>query len=87
MPKKELNQMTIEELRKQAKTIKTISWFLLITLLVFFGLLIYQSFSESETQTAVVIPIALLPVVFILAGSYKKIKTEIGQRTKTEKPD
>ncbi len=84
MVKKELNQMTIEELRKQAKTIKTISWFLLITLLILFCLLLYQSFSESETQTAVVIPIALLPIVIILAGSYKKIKTEIERRTKTE---
>ena len=80
MAKKELNQMTLEELRKQGKTTKVITWFLVITLLLCFCISLVQSFNENEMQRGVVLSVALLPIVFILLGGYKKIKAEIKQR-------
>ena len=87
MAKKELNAMTIEELKQQAISLKTVSWFLGVVLVVFIGYLIYKWFRDSEMQLLIVLPIGLIPILIINITSYKKIKSEIENRTKGEQTE
>lgn len=80
MAKKELNEMTTAELKKQAQSIKVIGLFLLVMLLFILCFSIYLMINKDEIQTLIVIPIALLPVVIALAGNLKKINSEIESR-------
>jgi len=80
MKKKELSEMTIEELKQQATSIKVVGWFLLGALLILLCILIYMSIINSEIQTLFVIPIACFPIVLLLSNNLKKINTEIKNR-------
>jgi len=82
MAKKELNEMTTTELKKQAQSIKIIGLFLLVMLLFLLCFSIYLLLKDSEIQSLIVIPIALLPIVIALASNLKKINSEIESRNK-----
>jgi uncharacterized protein YqhQ len=82
MAKKALNEMTTTELKNQAKTIKTIAWFLFVMLLILICFIIYLSIKDSEIQMLIVVPIALFPIIIALASNLKRINTEIESRTK-----
>ncbi len=82
MAKKELNELTIEELKQRAKSIKIVTWFLVVMLLVLFCMTLYQSVRDGEMQILLVVPIALLPIVLFNFGNIKKINSEVKSRSK-----
>ena len=82
MAKKALSEMTTTELKNQAKSIKTIAWFLFVALLISICIIVYLSIKVSEIRMFIVIPIASFPVIIILASNLKKINSEIESRTK-----
>ena len=48
--KKELNQMTIEELKQQTTSLKTVTWFLAVTLLTLLSFTLYHSVRRWNTN-------------------------------------
>ncbi len=82
MAKKALNEMTTTELKNQAKSIKTIAWFLFVMLLILVCVIIYLAIKDSEIRMLIVVPIALFPIIIALAGNLKKINSEIESRNK-----
>jgi FtsH-binding integral membrane protein len=83
MEKKELKDLTLEELKQRSKTSKTIAWFLAGTLLVLLGVAIYYSARKGEIQIPpLVVVLAGLVFVFLSFGNIKKINSEIKSRKK-----
>jgi len=82
MVKKALTEMTTTELKNQVKSIKTIAWFFFVILLILVCVIIYLSIKDSEIQMAIVVPIALFPIIIALASNLKRINSEIKSRNK-----
>jgi hypothetical protein len=83
MEKKELKDLTLEELKQRLKTSKTIAWFLAGTFLVLLGAAIYYSARKGEIQIPpLVVVLAGLVFVFLSFGNIKKINSEIKSRSK-----
>lgn len=80
MAKKDLKELTITELEKQAKSLKIIALIFGILLVILTCISVFVSIRESEFQNVSVIPIVLFPILLILAGSIKKINSEINSR-------
>ncbi len=79
MPSKKPAQLTDEELIKQDKTLKAIVSLVFGAMGVLIAanliLLFRKGFSALQ-----VIPVALLPIVLLLAGSRKEVKNEMEKR-------
>ena len=80
MAKKDLKELTITELEKQVKSLKIIVLFLAIVLMILSCISVFVSIRDSEFQPVSIMPIALFPILLILAGSIKKINSEIRSR-------
>ena len=80
MAKKDLKELTITELEKQAKSLKTLSLIYAILLVILSCFSVFVSVRDSEFQTVSIMPIVLFPFLLILAGSIKKINSEIRSR-------
>ena len=79
MKTKKPNEMTNEELLKNEKTIKSVTYTLSGMLLVLFVLNIFLAFKKGFSALFVV-PLALLPIVIINLNTLKEIKKEQGIR-------
>ena len=77
---KDLKEMTIAELEKQAKSLKIIALIFAILLVMLSCISVFVSIKESEFQPVSIMPIVLFPFLLILAGSIKKINSEIRSR-------
>ena len=77
------NQKLIEtntvELKKSAKSIKTITGILLGMLIVLFLLSLYITFTKGFTPL-LIIPIGLLPIVIVNYNTINEIKKELKSR-------
>ncbi len=82
MAKKELNEMSTTELKKQAQSLKAVAWLLVVLLLIVFCYALYLTVRDREMQILIVIPVALFPIVLALAGNIKKTNAEIAGRDK-----
>jgi hypothetical protein len=80
MAKKDLKEMTIVELEKQAKSLKIIALIFAILLVALTCISVFISIKESDFQPVSIMPVVLFPFIFILAGSIKKINSEIRSR-------
>jgi uncharacterized membrane protein len=80
MAKKDLKELTITELEKQAKSLKTIALIFAILLVILSCFSVFVSLRNSEFQPVSIMPIVLFPFLLILAGSIKKINSEIRSR-------
>ena len=80
MSKKDLKEMTIAELEKQAKSLKIITLNFAILLVILSCISVFVSIKESEFQSVSIMPIVLFPFLLILAGSIKKVNAEIRNR-------
>ena len=80
MAKKDLKELTFTELEKQAKSLKTIALIYAILLMIITCFSVFVSVRDSEFQPMSIMPIVLFPFLIILAGSIKKINSEINSR-------
>jgi len=80
MAKKDLKELTFTELEKQAKSLKTIALIYAILLMIITCFSVFVSVRDSEFQPMSIMPIVLFPFLIILAGSIKKINSEIRSR-------
>jgi len=80
MAKKDLKELTINELEKQAKSLKTIALIFGILLVILSCFSVFVSLRDSEFQPVSIMPIVFFPFLLILAGSIKKINSEIRSR-------
>jgi uncharacterized membrane protein len=80
MAKKDLKELAITELEKQAKSLKTIALIFAILLVILTCFSVFVSLRNSEFQPVSIMPIVLFPFLLILAGSIKKINSEIRSR-------
>lgn len=80
MKKKELYEMTIEELKQKATSTKFVAWFLDSILLILLFYSVYLSIKNGEIQISFVIPFACIPIVLMLHNNLKKINSEIKNR-------
>lgn len=79
MAAKKLSEMSNEELLKEKKTIQTITYLLIgmILILIVLNTIVFLKKGFSAIH---VVPIALLPIVFINLGSLNKVKEELKSR-------
>jgi hypothetical protein len=82
MAQKQLKELTVDELKQRAKSIKIVTWFLVVMLLVLFCVTLYQSIRDGKIQTLLFVPIALFPIVLFNFVSIKKINSEVKSRSK-----
>ncbi|RZK57782.1 MAG: redox-active disulfide protein 2 [Pedobacter sp.] len=79
MSKKNLSELSDEELLKNAKTVKMITSMLAGAIFLLFIINIFLAFKKGFSSLSV-IPIALLPIVLININSLKEMKKEIKSR-------
>lgn len=80
MKNKNLNELSIEELLKQQKTTKLVTGVLIGMLSTLLILGIFLILQKTSFISFVVIPFALLPIVFLNFTTLKKIKEELNSR-------
>ncbi len=75
-----LNELSIEELLKQQKTIKFATGLVIggLTTLLIIG--ISLALQKTNFVSSIVIPFSLLPIVFLNLSTLKKIKKELNSR-------
>ncbi len=79
MKNKKLNELSNEELLKNEKSLKVVTYMLAGAILVLFAAGIFLTFRKGFSALSV-IPIALFPIVILNLNSLKEIKTEIKSR-------
>ena len=79
MSKKNLSELSDEELLKNAKTVKIITSMLAGAIVLLFIINIFLAFKKGFSAMSV-IPIAFLPIVLVNVNSLKEIKKEIKAR-------
>ncbi|TKC07948.1 redox-active disulfide protein 2 [Pedobacter polaris] len=79
MSKKNLSELSNEELLKSEKSLKTITAMLAGAILVLFIINVFLAFKKGFSAFSV-IPIALLPIVIVNLNSLKEMKEEIKSR-------
>ena len=80
MKSKNLTELSVEELLKQQKSIKVVTGMLAGMLILLLVIGIFLTFQKISFIAFVVIPIALLPIVFLNLATLKKIKQELNLR-------
>ncbi|MES2518727.1 MAG: redox-active disulfide protein 2 [Bacteroidota bacterium] len=80
MKSKNLKEWSVEELLKQQKTIKLVTGVLIGMLSTLLIIGISLTFQEKSFASFIVIPIALLPIVFLNLTTLKKVKEELNSR-------
>jgi len=80
MKSKNLTELSVEELLKQQKSIKVVTGMLAGMLISLLVIGIFLTFQKISFIAFVVIPIALLPIVFLNLATLKKIKQELNLR-------
>ncbi len=80
MKSKNLTELSAEELLKQQKSIKVVTGMLAGMLILLLVIGIFLTFQKISFIAFVVIPIALLPIVFLNLATLKKIKQELNLR-------
>lgn len=73
--------MTNEELRQKAKTLKVITGMLAGVLLILFVVAAYESYTEGAFSVVLITPIALSSIVLINYGKIKKMDAELKSRS------
>lgn len=79
MNSKKLNEMSNQELLKQQKLLRVITYMLAGMLLLLFALTTFLSLKKGFSALSVV-PIALMPIVILNLNSLKEIKKELKSR-------
>jgi hypothetical protein len=74
-----LSTLTVEELKKRAKTTKVASIMLAIIIALQFGIGVFLTISKGF-NVFTVIPLAFLPMLMVNFSNIKKIKEEIAKR-------
>jgi hypothetical protein len=80
MKSKNLSELSIEELIKQQKTIKTVTSVLAVMLFVLMLLGIWLAFQKPGFLVFIVIPFTLMPLLIFNITSLKKVNTELSSR-------
>lgn len=80
MAQKDLKDLTIQELEKRAKSLKTFAMVFLIVLMILTCVSVFLAIKDSESHALIIIPIALFPFLLIMAGAIRKINSEISSR-------
>jgi hypothetical protein len=75
----DITTLTIEELKKRAKTTQTVNGVLLGMLVIQFASGIYLTFKQGF-NVFIVLPIAFLPLVILNYTNLKKIREEIAKK-------
>ncbi len=75
-----LSGLSIEELNKRSKTLKTVTGALAGLLLVQFAVGIYLTIVKQGFNVFLVVPIAFLPILIINYNGIKKINEELAKR-------
>lgn len=83
MSTKRYAEMSNEELLKSQKSIKVVTGLLAGMLLFLFAINIFLAFKKGFSALNVV-PVALLPIVFINMNTLKEIKKELNSRNISE---
>ena len=84
MKSKNLKEWSVEELLKQQKTIKLVTGMLIGMLSALFILGVFLSLQKTSFVSFIVIPFALLPIVFLNLTTLKKVKEELYAREKLQ---
>lgn len=79
MKNKNLNEMSNEALLKQQKSMKFLTGVLIGVLLVSLVGGVVSAFKSGQ-YTSLIIPFALLPIVFLSFNTLKEIKKEVNSR-------
>jgi tellurite resistance protein TehA-like permease len=79
MNKTKLSEMSNEQLLKNEKNLKTITYMLATAVLILFITVIILAFKKGFSALNVV-PIALLPIVIVNLNTLKEMKNEIKSR-------
>ncbi len=80
MKSKNLKELSVEELLKQQKTIKLVTGVLIGMLSTLLITGISLALQKTSFISFVIIPFALLPIVFLNFTSLKKVKEELNSR-------
>ncbi len=79
MKNTKFSEMTTEELIKNQKTLKTVNSIFAVVLLMLFALNVYIVLRKGFSAMNVV-PVALLPILFLNINNLKEIKRELESR-------
>lgn len=79
MKNTKFSEMTTEELIKNQKTLKTVNSIFAVVLLMLFALNVYIVLRKGFSAMNVV-PVALLPILFLNLSNLKEIKKELDSR-------
>lgn len=79
MKNTKFSEMTTEELIKKQKTLKTVNSIFAVVLLMLFALNVYIVLRKGFSAMNVV-PVALLPILFLNINNLKEIKRELESR-------
>lgn len=79
MKQQKISNLNTEELLKLQKSIKVITYMLAATLVFLFSLTLYLTF-KNGFNALTIIPVALLPIVFLNLNNLKEIKKELKLR-------
>lgn len=79
MKNTKFSEMTTEELIKNQKTLKTVNTIFAVVLLMLFALNVYIVLRKGFSAMNVV-PVALLPILFLNLSNLKEIKKELDSR-------
>ena len=77
---KNISSLSLKELNKQKELINGVAVGLAIVLFLVFSFNIFLFISNGEMTPLFIVPIALLPILFISLNYVKKIKVEILKR-------
>ncbi|MGL3000072.1 hypothetical protein [Flavobacterium sp. RSSB_23] len=80
MKSKNLSELSVEELIKQQKTIKTVTSVLAGMLFVLLLLGIWLTFQKPSFLVFIVIPFTLMPLLIFNLTTLKKVKAELSLR-------
>ena len=83
MPKKKIEEYTLEELQKQGKTLQLLQFMLLGMMIVYGGVVIYfMAIGKGKIMMPfIAMPMALLAITFSLAAIRGSITQEIKKRS------
>ena len=80
MKSKSWSEMSTETLLRQSKTMKIMTGILIGMLLLLFVLNIVMISGKGFNPALMIVPVALLPIVFINVNTVKEIKKELDSR-------
>ncbi|MFT3980796.1 MAG: hypothetical protein QM687_10030 [Ferruginibacter sp.] len=80
MKNRSWSKMSTDTLLRQLKTMKIMTGMLIGMLLLLFVLNIVMIFRKGFNAASLIVPVALLPIVFVNANTVKEIKKELDSR-------